>query len=152
MCAPSFPFIGMPTSTYPEWERGGASTKVPRRKASSFRFWRSDRGGGEMRRASDHPPLRRPFGAIKGAHRAASEVPGAPTLSCSSAKAGWQAERFDFGNVIPRHLGENGTGPVHLMDPRPPCQSMAGSDTRAWAAENVRMSGRACLLNAALGL
>ena len=73
--------------------------------------WRNDRGGGEMRRVFDHQPLWKPPGAIKGAHRAASEVPGAPTLSCSSARAGWQAERFDFGNVIPRHLDETGRDP-----------------------------------------
>ena len=73
--------------------------------------WQSDRGGGKMRRASDHPPLWRPFDAIEGAHRAASEVPGKPTLSCSSARAGWQAERFDSGNVIPRHPDETGQDP-----------------------------------------
>ena len=64
-----------------------------------------------MRRAFDHQPLRKPRGAMKGAHRAASEVPGAPTLSCSSVIAGWQAERFDSGNVILRHPDETGRDP-----------------------------------------
>ena len=73
--------------------------------------WRSDRGGGEMRRAFDHQPLWKPPGAIKGAHRTASEVPDAPTLSCPPAMAGWQTERFDPGNVIPRHPDETGRDP-----------------------------------------
>ena len=44
-------------------------------------------------------------GAVEGAHRAAIAASGAPTLSCPSAKAGWQAERFDPDNVIPRYPG-----------------------------------------------
>ena len=100
--------------------------------------WRSDRGGGKLRRASDHPPLWMSSCAIKRAHRAATEVPGAPTLSCSSARAGWQAERFDFGNVILRHLGENWTGPVYLMDPHPPARAWQG---QILGRGQLRMSG-----------
>ena len=60
----------------------------------------SDRGGGKTRRASGHSSLWTPW-----AHRAVTEAPGVPALSCSSASAERQAERLDPGNVIPRYTG-----------------------------------------------
>ena len=68
---------------------------------------RSDRGGGKTRRVARSPAaMDAPAaGAVERTHRAATEASDAPTLSCSSATAGWQTERLDPGNVIPRHTG-----------------------------------------------
>ena len=99
------PFMHSPATTYLERERRGTSSKTPRlRKASSFPLGEVT---GAVEKRGAHPTTRhcgRPS-AVERAHRAATEAPGAPTLSCSSIRVGWQAERFDPGNVIPRYPG-----------------------------------------------
>ena len=140
MCSPSFPFIGASTSTYPEWERGGARAEVPRRKASSFRLGEVT---GTVEDCGVHPTTRHcggPPAPLRGPTGQPQRYPVRPP--CLVLPPG-QGDRWSASILATLSRGTRAKrdGTRAFNGPTPPCQSMAGSDTRAWAAENVRMSG-----------
>ena len=102
--------------------------------------WRSDRGGGKMRRASDHPPLWMSSGTVERAHRQPQRRPvRPPCLVLLSGQGGRRSS--SILTTLSRVTRVKRGGTRALNGPTPPGQSMAWSDTGAWAAENVRMSG-----------
>ena len=137
--SPSFPFIGAPTSTYPEWERGGTSAKAPRRKASSFRLGEVT---GAVEKCGAHPTTRNcgcPPAPLRGPTGQPQRCPVRPPCLVLLPGQGGRPSASILA-TLSRGTRVKRDGTRALNGPTPPCQCMAGSDTRAWAAENVRMS------------
>ena len=140
MYSPSFPFIGAPTSTYPEWERGGARAKVPRRKASSFRL---SEVTGAVEDCGVYPTTRHcggPPAPLRGPTGQPQRCPVRPPCLVLLPGQGGRRSASILA-TLSRGTRVKRDGIRALNGPTPPGQSMAGSDTGAWAAENVRMSG-----------